>query len=176
MARERAADRGETATGAAERTPGLSIAEIRQLITLLHNSDVAELAIEHAAEGLKLLLRKPVPVAVTPAPLGLAELDGEPLDAALPDDGGREQHRPREKVLEIVSPLVGVFRSTMKAGGKPLVHAGDVVREGQLVGAVESLNVLNEVEAGAPGRVREVRVRDGQPVEYGQPLFVIELK
>lgn len=177
MARERAADRREPATAAAERAtdPGLSIAEIRQLITLLHNSDVEELAIEHEAAGLKLVLRKPAP-AVAPAQMGLAELDGVPLDGALADDTNREQHGSREKLLEIVSPLVGVFRSTMKPGSKPLVHAGDVVREGQVVGAVEALNVLNEVETSAPGRVREVCARDGQPVEYGQPLFVIELK
>lgn len=174
MARERAADRRETATAAAERAPGpgLSIAEIRQLITMLHNSDVEELAIEHEAEGLKLVLRKPTP-AMAPmlAPMGVAEPDGEPLDGALPPDD-----TSREKVFEIVSPLVGVFRAAMKPGSKPLVHAGDVVREGQVVGAVEALNVLNEIENSAPGRVREVCARDGQPVEYGQPLFLIELK
>lgn len=172
MARERAADRRETATAAAERAPGpgLSIAEIRQLITLLHNSDVEELAIEHEAEGLKLVLRKPASSVVS-APVGLAELDGESLDGALPPDD-----TSREKVFEIVAPLVGVFRAAMKPGSKPLVDASDIVREGQVVGAVEALNVLNEIECSAPGRVREICVRDGQPVEYGQPLFVIELK
>jgi biotin carboxyl carrier protein len=54
------------------------------------------------------------------------------------------------------------------------VGVGDVVREGQVVAAIEALNVLNEVEAGSAGRVREILVHDGQPVEYGQPLVIIE--
>jgi biotin carboxyl carrier protein len=62
----------------------------------------------------------------------------------------------------------------MKAGGKPLVGVGDIVREGQVVAAIESLNVHNEVEATVSGRVREILIEDGQSVEYGQPLVILD--
>lgn len=62
----------------------------------------------------------------------------------------------------------------MKPGGKPLVTVGATVREGQVVGAIEALQVYNEVEASSAGTVREILVEEGQPVEYGQPLLVVE--
>ncbi len=78
--------------------------------------------------------------------------------------------------VEVRSPLVGVFRSSMKEHGKPLVSTDETVRQGQVVAAIEALNVLNEVEAPTAGRVKEVLVEDGQPVEYGQPLLLVEPK
>ncbi|MFI5272959.1 MAG: acetyl-CoA carboxylase biotin carboxyl carrier protein [Ktedonobacterales bacterium] len=171
MARERTDRNGEAAPSQAPEALGLSIAEIRQLISLMNTSDLEELAIEHVADGLKLVLRKPTPLTLGPATV---EIEADGMDGAAEDAAPHE--KARDKLIEIGAPLVGVFRGSVKPGGKPMVRAGDVVREGQVVGAVEALRMLNEVEATAAGRIKEVFVRDGQAVEYGQPLLAIEPK
>ena len=167
MARERV-ERGAD-TSLASSQPSLSIAEIRQLITLMNGSDIEEIAIERETDGLKLTLRKPAPAA---APVGAAE--GE-FDAYEPPEPSTTSNDSQQlHVVEIAAPLVGIFRASMQPAGAPLVAVGDVVREGQVVAAIEALNVLNEVEASGSGRVHEILASDGQPVEYGQPLLVIE--
>lgn len=177
MARERAQRNGEAeavpapAPAEAHEVTGLSIAEIRQLITLMHNSDLEEIVIEHG-DGLKLVLRNPTPDVVASA---AQEVEFETLDGVRADES-TAQGTASNTAIEIGAPLVGVYRARIKAGEKPLVKPGDVVREGQVVAAVEALNYINEIESSAAGRVTEIFVRDGQPVEYGQPLLAIEPK
>ena len=143
---------------------GLSVAEIRQLIGLMETSNISEISIERESEGLKLLLRRSTPAGEAALPDGDEEvyLDDASLDA--------ERNRGGE---EIGAPLVGVFRASMN-GGRPLVSPGDRVRKGQIIAAIEALNLLSEVEATVAGRIAEILVLDGQAVEYGQPLLVIE--
>ena len=174
MARERAQRNGDGAPAAAQEVPGLSIAEIRQLISLMNGSDLDEIVIEHR-DGLKLLLRKPAPGTVATVVAAPGELEMEGLDGVTPEDAAAngKAHTP---IVEIGSPLVGVYRARVKPGDEPLIHAGDVIREGQVVAAVEALNSVNEIESSAAGRVKEIFVRDGEPVEYGQPLLAIEQK
>jgi acetyl-CoA carboxylase biotin carboxyl carrier protein len=167
MARERAerADGAASLNGAAADLP---VAEIRNLITLMDNNDIEELTIELASAGLKLTLRKPAPFSG-----GSAVLDE---DWEAPDTGelSSEGDTRDESLVKIGAPLVGIYRASMEPDGRPLVRTGDRVRAGQVVAAIEALNVFNEVEAHAGGRVRKVLVDDGQPVEYGQPLIEIE--
>lgn len=161
MARERS-ERGGEAPSPSRRTP-LSVAELRQLITLMNGSDLEEIVIEQEAKGLRLTLRKPTPETLAPLDVPIFESDGEADDEA----GGE----PAEKsTVEVRASLVGIFR----AAAKPRATVGDTVREGQVVGAIEALNVLNEVEAPSAGRVQEILVSDGQPVEYGQTLLVLD--
>ena len=164
MARERA-ERDPEAS-APQPQAGLSIAEIRQLITLMSNSDIEEIAIEQQDTGLKLLLKKPgqVTAAASETDYIVEAEEHSPIDG----------DHPRDHSLEITASYVGIYHSSMKPGGKPLVAAGDIVREGQVVAAIEALNVYNEVETERGGRVRELLVGDGQPVEYGQTLLVID--
>jgi biotin carboxyl carrier protein len=165
MVRERA-DRGDGAKSPTPAAPaGLSIIEIRQLLKLMDANDLEEIVIEQESDGVKLTLRKPAPVVFAYAD---GEADGyEAAESAVAE-------APVAKDFEIAAPLVGVFRASMKAGGKPLVGVGDIVREGQVVAAIESLNVHNEVEATVSGRVREILIEDGQSVEYGQPLVILD--
>lgn len=165
MVRERA-DRGEGAKSPASAAPaGLSIIEIRQLLKLMDANDLEELVIEQEHDGVKLTLRKPAPAVA-------AYLDGDGDGYDMVEPAGADA--PVAKDVEIVSPLVGVFRASMKPGAKPLVGVGDIVREGQIVAAIESLNVHNEVEATVSGRVREIMIEDGQSVEFGQPLVILD--
>jgi acetyl-CoA carboxylase biotin carboxyl carrier protein len=144
----------------------ISIEQLQRLVRLLDNSDVSELELKRAVEGTHLVLRKakvpdgneyPVERQYVPAPVNI------PV-AEVPD-------KMKHKVL---APLVGTFHTWAKPKGGALVAVGDRVKAGQLVGTIESLNVLNEVETTVAGHVVEILVQEGQPVEYGQVLMTID--
>ncbi len=166
---ERSGSERTAGTPAAPAPPSLSIAEIRQLVAMINSSDIEEIAIDRAADGLKLVLRRlPAGSLAAFESAGDDDLDTDDMSAEVGQAG-----RASDNTYEVSAPLVGVFRANARPGGKPLVP-GDVVREGQVIAAIEALNVWNEVEAMEAGRVREVIAADGMPVEYGQPLLIIE--
>lgn len=162
MARERAG----RANADSQADASLSVAVVHQLVKLMSSGDIEEITVEEPEQGIMLTLRKPAPVAVAMSDEDYDLYDGG--EAAQATEAQQPQRR------EVRSPLVGVFRTSMKPGTKPLVALGSPVREGQIVAAVEALAVFNEVEAAEAGTIREILVEDGQPVEYGQPLFVLE--
>ncbi len=144
----------------------ISIEQLQQLVRLLDSSDVSELELRRAAEGMHLLLRKIQAFESNDHPAG-AQFVHSAANAASSAD-------PKETEHKVVAPLVGTFHVWAKPRGGALVAVGDHVKEGQLVGTIESLNVLTEVESAVTGRVAEIFVHDGQPVEYGQLLMSIE--
>lgn len=168
MVRERADRNGGSASVSAATS--LSVAELRQLISLMEHSDIEEITIEHEADGLRLTLRKPAPATLDSAATAALV---EPADGAtslalepapdVDDTAG---------ALEIQSTLVGFYRAVAKRGAKALAP-GDNVKEGQIIGAVEALNVLNEIESPAAGQVKKILVDDGEAVQYGQVLMLV---
>jgi len=157
---------------------GMSVEQVRRLIQLMDTSDVHELTIERESEGLKLILRKPTPVVGT-APLVAANGAANGTLPLAPqqemETGGAEPAPvPTEQFQKVTAMLVGTFHASLKRGSKAAVGVGDQVRPSQIVGAIEALNVMNEVEAPAAGRVVEIVVKEGQPVEYGQHLMTID--
>lgn len=147
----------------------MSIAQIQGLVRLLDRSDISEVELKRASEGLHLVLRK------VKAPEG-ATLVSEVVYAAASNDAAPASGETADSANwhNVVAPLVGIFHPWLKPRGNVLVTVGDRVKAGQLVATIESLNVLNEVEAAVAGRVVEIYVQDGQPVEYGQALVAID--
>jgi len=150
----------------------ISMEHLRRLVRLLDQSDVSELEVKRPEDGTRLILRK----------VKAAEVNGQP-DGAMPTLQANTSAAaspsvpvatPRETKHTIVAHLVGIFHAWGKPKGSVLVAIGDQVKAGQLVATVESLNVINEVETPIAGRVIEILVQEGQPVEYGQPLMVID--
>lgn len=144
----------------------MSVAQIQGLVRLLDRSDISELEVKRANEGVHLVLRK------AKAQDGVV-LGGEPVSAAANESALAGEVVAANRHM-VVAPLVGIFHPWLKPRGGTLVAVGDRVKVGQLVGTIESLNVFNEVETTEAGRVVEVHVQDGQPVEYGQVLVTIE--
>lgn len=172
MVRERADRNGGSVP--VPTSTSLSVAELRQLITLMEKSDIEEITIEHERDGLHLTLRKPAPVELDPSVLlGASELLESAALAGADSASVAETEAEAANALDIRSTLVGFYRAVARRGAKPLAP-GDNVKEGQIIGAVEALNVLNEVESPAAGRVRKILVDDGQPVQYGQVLMMVE--
>jgi acetyl-CoA carboxylase biotin carboxyl carrier protein len=172
MVRERADRNGGSAS--VSTATSLSVAELRQLISLMEHSDIEEITIEHEADGLHLTLRKPTPATLDPAAIAAMAALAEPVDGATslalePAPGVDDT----AGALEIQSTLVGFYRAVAKRGAKALAP-GDNVKEGQIIGAVEALNVLNEIESPATGKVKKILVDDGEAVQYGQVLMLVE--
>lgn len=151
-----------------ESIPGLSIAELRQIIALMGSGDIQEISIERESGALRLHLRKPAPEA------GVAlDLEEDAMDiAALPADEASADGAA-DGMVSVTAPFVGRFHVGGKSGTRTLPKAGDKVRQGQVLGAIQTLNILSEVEATQAGRVAEVNIKDGQAVQYGQVLLVI---
>ncbi|GAA3751284.1 hypothetical protein GCM10022225_39600 [Plantactinospora mayteni] len=154
------ADR-ETALGELRRQAGRLLTETAGPVRRIHlRSGDAVLEIEwHGASG------PPEPGGVVPAPAP-ADLPARPVPAAASgaDGDGRRT---------VVAPMVGTYYQAAEPGGAPFVEVGDKVEPGQVVCIVEAMKLMNEVVADQVGRVAEVLVRDGDPVEFGQPLFAL---
>jgi acetyl-CoA carboxylase biotin carboxyl carrier protein len=115
----------------------------------------------------------PVPAMLPPAPIGrLTPTDGLPAQTE-PETSGRAE-ASRSQLLEVKSPMVGTFYGAPEPGAKPYVAVGDRVAKGQILCIIEAMKLMNEIESKAAGRILKVLVENGQPVEYGQPLFLLE--
>jgi acetyl-CoA carboxylase biotin carboxyl carrier protein len=143
--------------------------EIRELIDLISNTDVLEIEVERSGTRVRLrregsnAARRPEVPRAAPAPTPTPMTDREP-----------EQEEPRTEEGVIRAPLVGTFYRSPGPDAAVFVEAGDQVAKGQTLCIVEAMKLMNEIEAEFAGTVREIYVENGQPVEYGQPLFRIE--
>ena len=98
-----------------------------------------------------------------------------PPTRRVPPHQRRRPAPPPAEIGHVVSsPMVGTFYRASSPGGKPLVEVGSSVKEGDAVCIIEAMKIMNEIEAGHAGTITKVLVENGQPVEFGQPLFVIE--
>ena len=168
-------DRGAHTNDGNQDASLISIEQLQRLVRLLDHSDVSELELTRAEEGSRLVLRKakasepvrqPIEAALNgqmPGPAGGTQIPG-PVSTPMPVETKRV----------ITAHLVGIFHRWAKPRGGVLVAVGDHIKAGQLVGTIESLNVINEVESAYAGEVVEILVQEGQPVEYGQHLIVID--
>lgn len=150
----------------------MDLDELKDLIQFISNSEVEELEFE--TEEFRVLLRKPtaagaaVPVvqhvaAVTPAAPAAATAPA--AESAPPVDDGR---------IQVKAPMVGTFYRAPAPDAAPYVQVGDIVEIGQPLCIIEAMKLMNEIEAETRGRVTEILVDNAQPVDYGQPLFIIE--
>ena len=145
--------------------------EIRRLAELLREYSLTEIEIEQ--EGVRVRLRREpggsasAPIAATsPAPRSHGEVVAPALPAA---DAASQAH-----LLTIEAPMVGTFYRAPSPDAQPFVREGDRVKKGQVVCIVEAMKLMNEIESKVTGRVMKVLVENAQPVEYGQPLFLLE--
>ena len=152
----------------------MDIRKVKKLIELLEESGIAELEINEGEESVRISrystapAQAPVNYAAPPA----APEPAAPAPAPASEEEGGEEALPSGHIVK--SPMVGTFYSASSPGAKPFVNIGDSVAEGDTVCIVEAMKILNQIEADASGIVKAVLVENAQPVEYGQPLLIIE--
>ncbi len=146
---------------------------VRELANILRDADLGELEIEH--EGLRVRVSRPTQVAPTvvqasvPAPMAAA-----PAPAAISAAPGASDNRPPAPANAITCPMVGTVYLSPEPGSKAFVSVGDTVKKGDTLMLVEAMKTFNPVEAPKNGKVTQIIAVDGQPVEYGEPLIVVE--
>jgi oxaloacetate decarboxylase alpha subunit len=156
----------------------MNLKELKELIEMLKNTDISELEIERS--GVKVRLRKGGDVTFHPT---MPRMEYPP--AAIIAPSVVEQARPAEQAqaaapapaadqVKVTSPIVGTFYRSSSPEKPSYVEVGDVVKKGQVLCIIEAMKLMNEIESEAAGKVVQALVENGQPVEYGQPLFVIE--
>jgi acetyl-CoA carboxylase biotin carboxyl carrier protein len=149
----------------------MDIRKIKKLIELLEESGIAEIEIKEGEEAVRIsrmpaggAVAQPLPPAPSAAPATAT--------AAAPAEGGAPKPKPNEHV--ITAPMVGTFYGSPSPGAKAFVEIGDEVKVGQVLCIIEAMKMMNQIEADRAGRITSVMARNGDPVEFGQPLFVVE--
>lgn len=155
----------------------MDLRKLKTLIDLVSESNVSELEITEA-EGKVRIVKGPVgaPVAVAAPAMAGAPAASTPA-VALPAAAvaAAAVEVPVAASGHVVkSPMVGTFYTASSPEAKPFVQVGSVVKEGETICIIEAMKILNEIEADKSGTVSRVLVDNGQAVEYGQPLFMIE--
>ncbi len=138
----------------------MELDEIKALIDLLQDTDVTELSIER--EGSKIRIKREKYLAA-------AE-----MVPAVPNPAAPEQAADDQTLATINSPIVGIFHRAPSPESPPFVEVGSTVRKGQVLCIVEAMKLMNEIESDTHGTVSKILVENSHPVEYGEPLFLIE--
>lgn len=153
----------------------INVEQLQRLVQLLDKSDVSEVELKRANGDMRLVLRKArandALVAATMPSTGTPQ---QSMNGTANVTTGVDSTPVAETKHAVKSSLVGIFHARAKPKGGALVAVGDKVKVGQLVGMIQSLNVMNEVETQFAGRVTEILVQEGQPVEYGQALMTVD--
>jgi len=149
--------------------------DLEALLELMSRHGLSELELE--GEGRKIRLRKPEPHQLAPTlhfqppPLAALPMEQQNVSPAplLKETAGKSTSNLRE----VTSPMVGTFYRAQSPEADPFVQEGDRVEESSVLCLIEAMKVMNEIPAGVAGVVREILVKNGESVEYGQPLFRI---
>lgn len=152
----------------------MDLRKLKTLIDLVSESNVSELEITEAEGKVRIVKGGPVaaPQVVYAAPPPAAAGVPVPLQSPPPGAAAPAPEVPAGHAIK--SPMVGTFYRASSPGAKPFVDVGSQVKEGETVCIIEAMKILNEIEADKSGTVTQILCENGQAVEYGQPLFVIE--
>ena len=154
----------------------MDIRKVKKLIELLEESGISELEISEGEESVRIS-RHPRMAMSAPAapasPAGPAVTLAAPPSPALPATAAGE-HKPRNDDQTITSPMVGTYYSASSPGAKSFVEIGQEIKIGQILCIIEAMKMMNQIESDKAGRITAILAKNGEPVEFGQPLFVIE--
>ena len=161
----------------------MDLRKLKTLIDLVSESNITELEITEADGKVRIVKSDPPGAgsAFQSAMLAAAAMPVAAASASLPRMGSAEDaalngtaEAPVETGHVVKSPMVGTFYRSASPGSEAFAQIGALVKEGQAICIIEAMKIMNEIEADASGTVREILCENGQAVEFGQPLFVIE--
>jgi acetyl-CoA carboxylase biotin carboxyl carrier protein len=156
----------------------MDIRKIKKLIELLEESGIAEIEIKEGEEALRIS-RMPTGTAAAHHPLPpmampMAAPLAAPVQAAAPRPADVAAAKAKANEHVITAPMVGTFYGAPSPGAKPFIEIGDEIKVGQVLCIIEAMKMMNQIESDKAGRVTSIMARNGDPVEFGQPLFVVE--
>ncbi len=152
----------------------MDLRKLKTLIDLVSESNISELEITENEGKVRIVKSTGVAMAAAPlmqmAPVATA-MPAAPV-AAAPADAAPAVAEVSGHVVK--SPMVGTYYASSTPGGKPFVEVGTAVKEGETICIIEAMKIMNEIEADKTGTITKVMAENGQPVEFGQALFIIE--
>jgi acetyl-CoA carboxylase biotin carboxyl carrier protein len=149
----------------------LDLRKLKKLIDLVQESGIAELEITEGEEKVKIVKGGVVVTAAAP-PAAHAAPAPAPAQSA-PAAAPAAEPEPGQEGHVVKAPMVGTFYRSASPDAKPFVEVGQAVKEGDTICIIEAMKLMNEIEADASGVVKAILVENGQPVEYGQALFIL---
>jgi acetyl-CoA carboxylase biotin carboxyl carrier protein len=153
----------------------MDLRKLKTLIDLVSESNVSELEITEADGKVRIVKQSAAPAMVM-----AAHYPSQPMAHPMPAAAPVAAAAPAAPVAEVItghvvkSPMVGTFYRASNPGAKALADVGTAIKKGQSVCIIEAMKIMNEIESDVDGTVTKVLVENGQAVEYGQPLFIIE--
>jgi len=147
----------------------MDIRKVKKLIELLEESDVAEIEIHEGEESVRISRASTAVVAPMAAPVATA-----PVAAPAPAAAAPAAAEPEVQGHAVRSPMVGTFYASPSPDASAFVKEGDTVSAGQTLCIIEAMKILNQIESDKAGKITKILVENGQPVEFDQPLFIIE--
>jgi acetyl-CoA carboxylase biotin carboxyl carrier protein len=158
----------------------MDIRKIKKLIELLEESGIAEIEIKEGEEAVRISRMPaagsapmyPQYTHMGNLPMAMAPQIEAPAKAAPAIEGPAAKPKPNEHV--ITAPMVGTFYASPSPGAKAFIEIGDEIKVGQVLCIIEAMKMMNQIEADKGGKVTSIMARNGDPVEFGQPLFVVE--
>ncbi|QCU90739.1 acetyl-CoA carboxylase biotin carboxyl carrier protein [Thiomicrorhabdus sediminis] len=153
----------------------MDIRSIRKLIEIVEQSDIAEIEIKEGEHNIRISRSKEQQVIVSGAPAPMAAAPA-PVATAAPAPAAAEAPATSTEVSghKVTSPMVGTFYSAPSPDAAPFVKVGDKVSEGDTLCIIEAMKIMNPIEADKSGTIKQILGNNGEPVEFGQALFVIE--
>ncbi len=142
----------------------MELEELKELLELLKETDITELQIEKNGTKIKIKREKILSSLEIPAP----------KHSIIPEKAIIETEEETQRLVTVTSPIVGTFYRAPSPDANPFVEVGSKVTKGQVLCIIEAMKLMNEIESEVDGIVVRILVENGQPVEYGEPLFLIE--
>jgi len=149
----------------------MNIKEIKEMINLMNENGLMELEIEK--DGMRIRLKK--------TGSGVESYSGPIVverQNLISDATGQEKERPLqaqpEKAIEIKAPMVGTFYRSASPEAAPFAEPGQLIEPGQVICIIEAMKLMNEIKSEIKGKVLEILVDNAEPVEFGQPMFLVE--
>jgi acetyl-CoA carboxylase biotin carboxyl carrier protein len=149
----------------------MDIRKVKKLIELLEESGISELEISEGEESVRIS-RHPRTAMQLPMTAAMPMTAAAPPPATPATAAG--EHKPRNDDNTVTSPMVGTYYSASAPGAKTFVEIGTEIKVGQILCIIEAMKMMNQIESDKAGRVTAILAKNGEPVEFGQPLFIIE--
>jgi acetyl-CoA carboxylase biotin carboxyl carrier protein len=156
----------------------MDLRKLKTLIDLVSDSNISELEITEAEGKVRIVKSDPhpsaLPMTMAPAPAPAMALAPARSAASVAAEEAQAAAAVAETGHVVKSPMVGTFYRAASPGGKPLVEVGSAIKAGEAVCIIEAMKIMNEIEADESGTVAKILCENGQAVEFGQPLFIVD--
>ena len=154
----------------------MDIRKVKKLIELLEESGISELEISEGEESVRISRHPRMAMRGPDGGLRRPAAGSQPRPRRPPAKPATAagEHKPRNDDQTITSPMVGTYYSASAPGAKSFVEIGQEIKVGQILCIIEAMKMMNQIESDKAGRVTAILAKNGEPVEFGQPLFIIE--